>query len=253
MIWAVVYREFRIRSTSMTWAFFDILMPLVYLLLFGIGLDRAFTGGVTSNGESIGYTSFFLGGVLAMANFTIAINTAYGFFVDRDNGLFYEFLTYPMTRGQFLIGKIVFNCFLALTQSILTILTGVVLLGITIHWENSLLLLAGILLGTAGWFFFLTPFVIRIRRNDMFNTFLNVIYFVLMFASTLFYPVDQLPVWLRTASYANPLTWHTDVLRYATVGTGSPGVVLMEGAAFMVFLAGFFWFSVHTLRRGVLT
>jgi ABC-type multidrug transport system permease subunit len=114
-------------------------------------------------------------------------------------------------------------------------------------------LVAGILLGTAGWFFFLTPFVIRIRRNDMFNTFLNVIYFVLMFASTLFYPVDQLPVWLRTASYANPLTWHTDVLRYATVGTGSPGVVLMEGAAFMVFLAGFFWFSVHTLRRGVLT
>jgi ABC-type multidrug transport system permease subunit len=86
----------------------------------------------------------------------------------------------------------------------------------------------------------------------MFNTFINVIYFVLMFASSLFYPLEQLPGWLRTASYANPLTWHTDVLRYATVSVGQWDTVMAEAFAFLVFLSASFWFAVHTLHRGIL-
>ena len=252
MIFAVVYREFRMRTTSLTWAFFDLAMPLVYLLLFGIGLDKAFTGGIVAQGTTLNYTSFFLAGVLSMASFGIAINTSYGFFVDRDNGLFYEFLTYPMTRGEFLIGKILFNCGLAVAQSGLTIALGVLLLGLHLHWENILVVLAGIVLGTAGWFFFLTPFALRIRRNDMFNTFINVVYFVLLFASSLFYPLDQLPAWLQNISYLNPLTWHTDVLRYATVGVGSLELVVLEASAFLGFLLLSFWFSVRTLHYGIL-
>ena len=42
---AIMYREFRIRTTSLTWLFFDLFVPLAYLLLFGIALDRAFSGG----------------------------------------------------------------------------------------------------------------------------------------------------------------------------------------------------------------
>jgi ABC-2 type transport system permease protein len=252
MIVAIMYREFLIRSTSLTWAFFDMVMPLVYLLVFGVGLDKSFASGIEAHGTMLSYKAFFLSGVLSMASFGIAINTSYGFFVDRDNGLFYEFLTYPMTRSQFLVGKILFNCLLSLGQSIITIGFGVILLGVDLRWENALLIISGILFGTAGWFFFLTPFALRIRRNDMFNTFINVVYFVLMFASSLFYPLEQLPGWLRTAAYANPLTWHTDVLRYATVSVGQPNTVMIEAFAFLAFMCASFWFSVHTLHRGVL-
>lgn len=252
MILAVMYREFRIRTTSLTWTFFDVVMPLVYLLLFGIGLDRSFASGILAHGITLSYKAFFLSGVLSMASFGIAINTSYGFFVDRDNGLFYEFLTYPMTRSQFLVGKILFNCLLSLGQAVMTIGVGALLLGIDLHWENSIFIAIGILLGTAGWFFFLTPFALRIRRNDMFNTFINVVYFVLMFASSLFYPIEQLPGWLRIGAYANPLTWHTDVLRYATVSVGQLDAVTLEAGAFLAFLFLSFWFSVHTLHRGIL-
>ena len=252
MIFAIMYREFRIRTTSLTWAFFDMVMPLVYLLVFGVGLDRSFAAGIEAHGATLSYKAFFLSGVLSMASFGIAINTSYGFFVDRDNGLFYEFLTYPMTRSQFLIGKILFNCLLSLGQSFVTIAFGVVLLGVDLRWENALLIISGILLGTAGWFFFLTPFALRIRRNDMFNTFINVAYFVLMFASSLFYPVDALPTWLRSLSFLNPLTWHTDVLRFSTIGLGSFEWIVAEAAAFVTFLFLSFWAAVRTLRRGVL-
>jgi len=251
MILAVMYREYRIRTTSMTWSFYDLFMPLTYLLLFGIGLDRAFTGGITTNRNTVGYNAFFLAGVLSMASFGIAINTSYGFFVDRDNGIFYEFLTYPMTRAEFLIGKILFNCLLSLLQATITITLGVLLLNIPFLWERVGFTLAGVVVGTAGWFFFLTTFALRIRRNDMFNTFINVAYFVLMFASSLFYPVDGLPVWLRVTSYLNPLTWHADVLRFLTIGTGQFMIVAAEATAFAVFLLISFWLAVSTLKRGV--
>ena len=252
MILAVMYREYRIRMTSLTWLFYDLFMPLLYLLLFGIGLDRAFAGGLHVGGAVVGYNAFFLAGVLSMAGFGIAINTSYGFFVDRDNGIFYEFLTYPMTRAEFLIGKILFNCLLSVIQASITIGLGILLLGISLRWEWTLVVLLGVVLGTAGWFFFLATFALRIRRNDMFNTFINIAYFVLMFASSLFYPVDALPGWLRIMSYLNPITWHVDVLRLSTIGVGSLEVVLLEAAAFLVFLLISFWTAVRTLVRGVI-
>jgi len=252
MILAVMYREYRIRTTSMTWLFYDLLMPLTYLLLFGLGLDRAFAGGVQTQGGPVSYNAFFLAGVLSMASFGIAINTAYGFFVDRDNGIFYEFLTYPMTRPQFLIGKIVFNCLMSLMQAAITISVGVLLLEIPFRWERAFFVFAGVVIGTAGWFFFLTTFALRIRRNDMFNMFINVAYFLLMFASSLFYPLDSLPAWLKSAAQLNPLTWHTDVLRYATVGIGSVDIIAAEAIAFAVFLVIAFWFAVRALKYSVL-
>jgi ABC-2 type transport system permease protein len=251
MILAVMYREYRIRRTSMTWLFYDLVMPLTYLLLFGIGLDRAFSGGISVEGSPIGYSAFFLPGVLAMACFGIAINTSYGFFVDRDNGIFYEMLTYPMTRAQFLIGKILFNTGLSLVQATITVGAATLLLGLPLAWERVPLILLGVVTGTAGWFFFLATFALRIRRNDMFNTFINVAYFVLMFASSMFYPLDGLPRWLQTVSYANPMTWHTDLLRFATAGVGDPILVLRESALLLLFLAVSFAAAVATLRRGI--
>ena len=251
MIFAVMYREYLVHTTSMTWAFYDLFVPITYLLLFGIGLDRAFGSGIQSGGETVGYNSFFLAGVLAMAGFGIAINTAYGFFVDRENGMLYEFLTYPMTRAEFLIGKILFTCVLSLVQALITVGLGALLLGIAIRWERTALLLACVLLGTGGWFFFLTTFALRIRRNDVFNTFINAAYFVLMFGSSLFYPLEGLPVWLRTVALMNPLTWHADVLRYLTIGLGSAGTVLAESAAFMLFTLLAFLASVRTLQQGI--
>jgi ABC-2 type transport system permease protein len=252
MILAVMYREYRIRTTSFTWSFYDLVMPLIYLLVFGIGLDTAFAGGVVIGGTTLSYNSFFLAGVLSMACFGIAINTSYGFFIDRDNGIFYEFLTYPMTRGQFLVGKILFNCLLSLVQSIITITLGVALLEIPIRWELLGWTLSAVVLGTAGWFFFLTIFALRIRRNDMFNAFLNVAYFVLLFASSLFYPVERMPGWLKTCTYINPVTWHTDILRFATLGVGAVDIILLEVAGFGVFLLISFWFAVRTVNYSVI-
>jgi hypothetical protein len=43
--------------------------------------------GFTTGDVRVSYNAFFLAGVLAMANFGIASNTAWSFFLDRDNGI----------------------------------------------------------------------------------------------------------------------------------------------------------------------
>ena len=250
-VFAVVYREYLIRRTSPLWLFFDMAVPLLYLVMFGVAFDKALGTGLSLEKGSIQYNEFFLAGVLSMTCFGSAINQSYGFFIDRDNGIFFEFLTYPMTRSQFLMGKILFQCLMSVVQCALTLALAVLALDIVIQWEYLPLIVTGVVMGTAGWFFFLAIFAFLIRRNDTFNTAINVAYFVLIFLSTTFYPIDQAPAWLRLSSFLNPLTWHTDTLRFLTVGIGAGETVLFEAACFGAFLLVSFWFAVRTLQRAV--
>ena len=102
-ITAVLYREARIRSTNVTFIFWDLCMPVLYMLVFGVGVNYGLGGPVSLGGAS--YNSFFLAGALGMASFGIASNTSWSFFLDRDNGIFYEMLTYPLARAQYSVGQ----------------------------------------------------------------------------------------------------------------------------------------------------
>jgi ABC-type multidrug transport system permease subunit len=244
---AVLIREGKIRATNSLFIFWDLLYPLGYLLVFGLGMNAAM--GFTIPLPGIDYNSFFLAGVLAMASFGIASNTAWSFFMDRDNGIFYEMLTYPISRSQYLLGKVLFNVLVALAQAFLTVVLAAALLRVPLRFEGVPLLVAATIVGTSGWFFFYAIFALWIRRNDAFNTVTSVFYFVFLFASSMFYPLDPLPAAFRLVALANPITWHVDVLRYATIGVGNPGVVALEAAAFTVFTAAAFAVAVRSLEH----
>ena len=248
-ILAVFYREYKIRATNMMWLFYDLCLPLGYLLIFGVGFTQVTQGQVLWANVPLSYNDFFLGGVLAMASFGIAIGTAWGFFTDRDNGIFYEFLTYPLSRGQFLFGKVAFNVLIAIAQTVLTIVCAAAFLGISVRMDLLPWLVAGMAVGTTGWFFFLAIFALRIRRNDVFNTIMNFFYFFLLFASSMFYPLEPLPQWLRSVSWANPLTWQADFLRYASLGVGDGRQLALEAVLFIVFTGVSFWLAARTLQE----
>jgi ABC-2 type transport system permease protein len=250
-ILAVMMREYLIRRTSLLWFFSDLAVPLLYLLMFGVGLDRAVGSGVTVGGETVRYNDFFLASVLTMACFASAINQSYGVFVDRDNGIFYEFLTYPMTRGQFMLGKVLFQCIMSLAQLGLVLVAAVWILDVQLNYALLPFVGFGMMAGTAAWFFFLAIFAFLIRRNDAFNTVINVFYFVFMFLSSLFYPLEGTPDWLRIISSLNPLTWYTDVMRWLLLGVGSGGWMLVECLLFGVFLLSSFGGALKALSLSV--
>jgi ABC-2 type transport system permease protein len=242
---AIIAREAKIRATNLTFVFWDVFYPLAYLLVFGVGIDASL--GFTA-GANVDYNAFFLAGVLSMASFGIAANTSWSFFLDRDNGIFFEMLTYPMSRAEYLLGKVLFNVAIGIVQTAVTIGLAVALLGVQISAAGLPLLAAATIIGTAGWFFFYAVFALRIRRNDAFNTVTSIFYFVFLFASSMFYPLDPLPPVFRAAAYLNPVTWQTDVFRFATIGLGAPSTLLLESIAFVLFSALSFWMAVRALR-----
>ena len=82
---------------------------------------------------------------------------------------------------------------------------------------------------------------------DSFNTVTSAAYILLMFVSTMFYPIVNMPGWFRAAAYLNPVTWQVDLLRFTLLGTGAPTVILLEGVAFVVFALLCLAFAVRAL------
>lgn len=244
---AVLYRESKIRATNVTFIFFDLFYPLCYMMIFGVAINAALGAPVSAPG--VNYNAFFLAGVLGMASFGIASNTAWTFFMDRDNGIFYEMLTYPMSRSEYLLGKVLFNLFVTLVQSVLTVSIAGAVLHVPLKANLTPLLFLSVAGGTVGWFFFYAVFALRIRRNDVFNAVTSICYFVFLFASSMFYPLEPLPRWLRMAAMANPITWQVDVLRYASIGLGEPGRIALEAAAFALFTVVFFVLAIRALKE----
>jgi len=244
---AMLYRESKIRLTNVTFIFWDLFYPLCYMLVFGVGINAAIGSPVGNSG--IDYNAFFLGGVLAMASFGIAANTSWSFFLDRDNGIFFEMLTYPLSRGAYLLGKVSFTVFISLLQAVITLAIGYLLFGMPLHWRLIPLVLLGMLVGTAGWFFFYSIFALSTRRNDVFNSVTSICYFVFLFASSMFYPLEPLPKWFRVAASMNPITWQIDWFRYTSIGLGNGRKIMLEGLAFLVFVGASFLFASRALQR----
>jgi ABC-2 type transport system permease protein len=246
---AIIYRDYRQRMTNIGFVFWDLLAPLSYLLLFGLGFERMMGGPSVIDGESFGYTAFLVPGVLAMVTFMVAMNTAWGFFMDKDSGIFYEMLTYPITRRQILIGKIGFNVLVSLLCSTLVVLLGLVVFDVPIAWARLPVAALLVVVATASWFFFFSTFAITLTRMDAFNTVTSAAYILLMFFSSMFYPLQGLPAWFRVISYANPLTWQVDLLRFGVLGTGDPTVLLAEAMALAIFCAACLGFAVRAMNR----
>ncbi len=185
-----------------------------------------------------------------MASFGIASNTSWSFFMDRDNGIFYEMLTYPMSRSQYLLGKVLFNVLVAVLQAAITILLAAALLGVPLRVAGWPLLALAMVVGTAGWFFFYAIFALRdpaqrrVQHGDV-DFLLRV-------------PVRQLDVLSARAAAVRvpgrgatriPITWQVDVLRYLTIGVGDPATIAIESAAFLAFTAVTFAIAGHALRN----
>jgi ABC-2 type transport system permease protein len=70
---------------------------------------------------------------------------------------------------------------------------------------------------------------------DSFNTVTSAAYIFLMFLSSMFYPLSDLPSWFQWTARINPMTWQVDMLRLSLVGTGEATVVILESIAFVAF------------------
>ncbi len=234
---AIAGREARIRLSNPVLPLWDVLAPLVYLVVFGASLDQwmAPPPGVAN------YSTFFLGGVIGMVTFTIAWNSSYAFFEDLQSGIFHELLTYPFPRRDLLLGKLLFTEGFSLAASLLCCLAALFVLHIPIPAASWPGLLFWIIIGMAGWYFIYTWLALKLRGFNAYHTTTSGLFLILMFISNLFYPAQQLPAWIRWLAWINPVTWQIDLLRAELFLTPYARVLWLEAAGYLGFsLLAFF-------------
>ena len=141
------------------------------------------------------------------------------------------------TAGAILFGMV--NAFVPLLlASFLTDLSDV-------RW--ALLTPAVILLAISSTFLGL---FIAVSVKEVFEaqTFSNFFRFPMIFLCGLFFPIEQLPVWLRPVSYVLPLTYGADVLHGAIHRPPHMPLALNFGLL-LLFCAVLFGFSLRNIKR----
>ncbi|MBN2562909.1 MAG: ABC transporter permease, partial [Phycisphaerae bacterium] len=79
-------------------------------------------------------------------------------------------------------------------------------------------------------------------------TFSNFFRFPMIFLCGLFFPLEQLPVWLRPVSYVLPLTYGADVL-HASIHAPSHLPLVLDFVMLGTFCAVLFAVSLRNIRR----
>jgi ABC-type polysaccharide/polyol phosphate export permease len=244
---AVASREVRFRFSNFGWLFWDLCYPMGYLLALGTGLSGLLVADIPGGS----FSAFLLPGILVMAGQTLAVNSSWALFMDRDNGILFEHLTYPVKRADFLGGRLLFNLGMAALQAVILIASAALLLDVPIGFVRAAGLILGSVLSVPFWFFALFAAAIQIRRVDAFSTFLNVVFLGALLLSPVFFPLEEMPGWFRTVAAANPLTWSVDVLRAIAFGSDRPQALWLEGAALVAATAASFLWALRSLRTAL--
>ena len=236
---AIAYREGRIRLVNPIFPLWDVVVPVVYLLVFGAGLEQ-FLG--VEHAGGVDYPTFLLGGVLSMVTFSVAWNSSYAWFEDLQSGVFHELLTYPFPRRHLLLGKLMFNATFSLLAAALCMLAARTVLHIHILPAQMPMLAVWLVVGAAAWYFLFALLALLVRGFNAYHTTTSAFFVLLMFVSNLFYPAGGLPGPLPWVAWINPVTWQTDLLRHYTYGAEIPyleaeGVALVLFTLLMFFLA----------------
>ena len=205
-----VKRNFRIPQLLI----FSSIQPIIFLLLFNFVF-----GGAVSRGSDITYINFLLPGILAQTALFGAIQTGVGLAEDLGKGVIDRFRSLPIARYAVLAGRTladsVRNIF------VITLMSGVgFLLGFRFQ-EGLISFVASLLLVVVfaysfSWISAVIGLLLKDSETVQVAGFLWV--FPLVFASSVFVPVETMPDWLQVFARNQPVTQVVNAVRHLTQG-----------------------------------
>jgi ABC-2 type transport system permease protein len=187
--------------------------PILFLLVLGGGFSFIKLG-------NLNYQIFLFPGIVAMSLVGISISSGISVIWDREFGVLKEILVAPVSRTSIFAGKALGGCFTALIQGTI-VLSLALLLRVPLTPSSFLLSVILMIIISLGLVSIGLIIASVIETIESFGVIMNFLIFPLIFLSGAFYPLKEVPEWLRLLSYANPLTYGVDALRYVIIGTSS--------------------------------
>ena len=167
---------------------------------------------------------------------------------DLNSGFLSKMLLTQATRSAILLGRLVTDMLVAVTQSIITIVFA---LALGVQFSTGVPGILLILVTVAFFEFSLSGIFLavgmRTRKTETISALSGVIFFPLIFISSAMFPISFFPSWAQTISNYNPISYASDVTRDLvggglTVGTLASAYVLIGILAFVTFVATLYQF-----------
>ncbi|MGD0644783.1 MAG: ABC transporter permease [Candidatus Bathyarchaeia archaeon] len=213
-----------------TLLFINLFTPLLFLLLFSQLLQKlsVFLGPTGS------YLTYLTPGILVLNAVTGAFQSGMSIVNDLNSGFLSKVLLTPASRAAILVGRLMADLLVLLMQS--AIIIGLaLLLGLSIATGLAGLLLIFVTLTFFGlaWSGLLLAVGLKTKKAETVSAVGNLLVFPLLFVSSALFPISIMPLWARTVSDYNPLsyvsnvtrglvegglTWSTFVSAYAVIG-----------------------------------
>ena len=209
MTWRNVLRYIRLPRLL----FFSTIQPVMFVLLF----RYVFGGAIKVPG--IDYVDYLIPGVLVQAVVFGSVQTGVGLADDLSKGIIDRFHSLPMNRAAVLAGRTISDMLRNVFVVILMIAVGY-LVGFEFQTNILKILLAFVLLIFFGhafsWISANIGLLVKEAETAQVAGFVWV--FPLVFASSIFVPIETMPDWLRIFAEVSPISVTVDTVRALSIG-----------------------------------
>jgi len=217
--WVVAYRELLRFVNERSRIVSAFAFPIAFLVIFGGGFGRV----IGSLAPGVDFIQFMYPGIVAMTVLTSSLFAGVSVVWDREFGFLREILVAPIGRTGVVLGKAFGATLTALLQvGLMLLLAPIVGVPLSIGTVLGLVPIVVLLaLGLAGLGLLIASFM---TSQQGFQLIIQLLIFPLIFLAGVFFPVNQVPLWLEVISKLNPLTYGVDAIRQVFLGSASPAL-----------------------------
>ena len=224
----------------------SLMMPAMFLVFLGLGLNDAAVPGIPKN---VSYIDFIMAGVIGM---TLLFNSMFGgmdLLWEKEMGFLKEVMVSPVPRLSIFIGKVVASSTTSIIESIMILLLGIPL-GFKFPGFGRFMLVLFFMMITSFTFLGLGLAISsRMKDTQGYPVVMNFVIFPLFFLSGAFYPIEALPKVLKLLCYFDPLTYGVDGLRSALINVSS-FPLLFSFAVLSLFCLAIIFIGVYLFETG---
>lgn len=219
--YVMVYRQVKRYVSARSRVLMTVVNPLIWVVFFGLGWSNVFNfPGATAIFGGLNYITYLASGMISMTIFMGSFISGVSVIWDKQFGFLKETLVAPAPRSAIILGR-------AFGDSVTTVIQGGMILALMFLIAPGLrvegvipALIYGLMLAT-GFTSLGITLSLKFSSTEGFQMIVNLLTMPLLFMSGIFYPISNMPDWMKAVAYVNPLTYAVDGMRYWLTGVSN--------------------------------
>ncbi len=165
--------------------------------------------------------NFFAPGLIGMSILFASLSGGISIIWDREFGILKGILVAPVSRLFVVFGKAVGEVTMALIQGILIL---IIALFIGVNYVSLIGVLGGVVvmfISGIGFIGLGIALASKIESHEEFQMAMTFLVMPIMMVSGAFFPITDIPLWLKSLVYVNPFTYGVEALRWCLFGSSA--------------------------------